>query len=424
MTPPVQQPSTSIDYQVRLQTLQDQMNRFEPEKAAKWFDDVKAAHEYAGIKEETALRNILPKVNDNLPPKKKIAIDAQDTYVSFKKKLEKAFEPDMKQMLFTLMTNSTLGDRTFLEYYRTVKSIIGDTDDQARSLILNLMNQVLPNKSLKMEATKLFYTQNKTLEEVATEMDKILENYSEVESTKSTRMPTETISQALLNRLEVPKEEVQRKQGIEITVDLTKRLAKLEQQMDEEKMKRDLDKREIISTIQSAQHRSRSRERYHENYHGGEYSRRRPSPKGPYRAIANGEDYYEPYQRRYGGEESYKRNTGYGDRNYRYGSNGQEFGGYRNRGQSSYQDRRYRSRSVSRGPHYANYKDNSPDLCWKHRKFGDDCYPELCKVGCSRHPSGMCYYHYRFKENAYPEKCPQWCKHNPNKTEKTDPKNL
>ena len=182
-------------------------------------------------------------------------MEPNETYDSLRKKLEKAFEVDTKQMLYVLLNNHELGDSTVEEYVKKIKSVIGDTDDKSRMLMLTLMNRVLP-KTLRMETNKMFHTQNKSLDEIATDIDKLLENYSDIDSQRNFR----NMNPNLINRLG-PKIEQKDDKTTDDKTDIDKRLTQMEKIINEVIVKKELDKQEIISTIQSISTRNRSTER-------------------------------------------------------------------------------------------------------------------------------------------------------------------
>ena len=446
----------SVDAHMRLQDVNEVLNRFQPDNAGKWFEDAKEANDYAGIEEKTALRNIATRVNDHIPPtKKKLKVEASDTYDTFKTRLETAFEPNMKKTLGSLMNNYELGDQSVEEYLRKLKTVIGDGDEKSKQLILTLINQVLPSQTFKIEANKLYFG-GKTLEEVALEMDKLLERFSEVggsrepiiapimQATGSATLPV-GIRQGLLDRLgECKKEPEITSTGADPTVELAKRLARIERFVDDSKVQSSKDKMDIINSIQDANMQAQQRSIQEQNRRektsrddwrtpgnerrSSDYSNNDRSARSHRRAEYYGEGSRRadpsPYRERYQSprrersrEDRRPRYDGYSQRQQEYDNRGEEqrrSGRDRNRHpQNNYQGRE--NRSSSRPTQQQNKQNQNDyqrgDVCFYHWKYGDECFPEMCKIGCSLHPSGICYYHYQYGDNAYTDKCPRWCKH-------------
>ena len=450
---------TATELQMRMIGVQDILSRFDPENATRWFEEARDAYKYAQIQEATALKNITTRVNDALPQKKRIKVEDTETYDSYKKKLETAFEPDMKKTLRMLMDNYDLGEKTLLEYHKQIVSVIEDTDEKSRNLILNLLTQVLPDRTLKLEANKMFYS-GSTTEQIATEMDKILERFSDMGDHNigayQQANPTGRTRPNPIAGAQEPKIESKNDTStiLSLTTDLERRMAAMERMVKDTHIKQNQDKNEIINTIQAANFQSKQQ---NTSYDPPRYTDERPVyPKGDYDNHNYGERtsrrwYQSP--RREDQRRSRRDNSEgyYGEKRSRpYSSpHPQQYASYRPRGESrgyrteenAYKPREENNRRRNNGD-YRRDQDIQPreqrrgnrsasrgaqlpigyvqiggrqyqrsDVCFFHFKYADNCYPEVCKIGCCLHPSKICFYHYSFGENAYSDKCPAWCQH-------------
>ena len=88
----------------------------------------------------------------------------------------------------------------------------------------------------------------------------------------------------------------------------------------------------------------------------------------------------------------------------------------------------HRARSQSRSRfnngrqrEYSRTRYNNDNICYCHKKFGDNCYKEKCPSWCQYNKNDsvdndkICFGHKKFGDKCFPEKCPIWCKNNSSK---------
>ena len=437
-------PPSNQDYQVRLNVAHDQLSRFNPSRVGPWYESVIRAYQYANISDKTAMQAVVSKVNDQLPQSVRLEYEDNDTHDILKKKLIEAFEPDRKDILQKLMSNKNLGAYTACDYLRLCQAALG-TDSEITS---HWFLKVLPEK-LQITAQSMLLAQ-KTLEEIATWADQMIKKFPTVqdEDTNShiylannqntANIPSNSsiaVTQAISNQTDE-------------NIWLKTKIMKLERELNETKQLQLNDaharRQESVSILNSieqlAQPRGHSQSRgqtqnnrnYHENdrnYHDNRNYHENRNYRG------NNRNYSENSQ-------NYHENQNYQGNNRNYSENNQNYhenrtsnaGGSRHRSRSRGPHQRNNDRQQRTSQTYNNYdrdrKQNigqhetsaeSPftkrypdgylgsELCYAHRTYGEDCFPEVCKRGCVYHPDKICYFHITYGDRCYKSKCPAWC---------------